>query len=113
MKIEINDHRKIFAIQEEFKSMFPNLELLFYVKPSNADSGHPHKLIKASSKTLAECRSIHNIGIVTIMPNMTIREMKQNFSDVYGLMVEVLHRGMNNLNPADQNKMTLQEWNLR
>lgn len=90
MKITINDHRKIFAIQEEFHEAFPYLKLEFFSKPHKAGGTASKKIIKHESKTLGECRTVHNKGKITITPNMTVADLEQNFSNVYGLGVQVL-----------------------
>jgi len=89
MKITINDHRKIFAIQEEFSTAFPYLKLEFLSKPHEPSGKPGGKLITSKSKTLGECRTIHNKGEITITPNMTIIDLEERFEDVYGLGVQV------------------------
>ena len=92
MKISINDKRKIFAIQEEFTKAFPYLKVEFFAKPHVAGGGSAKKLMKNSSKTLGECRTIHNTGKITITPQMTVTDLEQRFSDVYGLGVQVFRK---------------------
>lgn len=92
MKITINDNRKIFAIQEEFNSAFPYLKLEFFAKPHTVGGGSAKKLIRHSSKTLGECRTVHNKGHITITPQMTVAELEQRFSDAYGLGVQVFRK---------------------
>ncbi len=91
MKITINDHRKIFAIQEEFNNLFPNLIIEFHAKASKGGGSPSEHLIK-HNKILGECRTEHNKGTITITPNMMVSELKQDFSDVYGLTVEVFQK---------------------
>lgn len=91
MNIIINDHRKIFAIQEEFNNSFPYLKLEFLSKPHTGAGSSSQKLIKNSSRTIGECRTIHNKGKITITPGMTVSDLEQKFSDVYGLTIQV-HR---------------------
>ena len=92
MKITINDHRKIFAIQKEFSEMFPYLKLEFFSKPHTKGGSSPKELMKPSSKLLGECRTIHNKGVITITPQMTVANVEQGFSDVYGLSVQVFRK---------------------
>lgn len=92
MKITINDQRKIFAIQEEFNQVFPYLKLEFFAKPHTVGGGSAKKLIKHNSKTLGECRTLHNNGHMTIVPQMTVADLEQRFSDVYGLAVQVFRK---------------------
>lgn len=89
MKITINDRRKIFAIQEEFNTMFPYLRLEFFAKANKLGGAASSKVIKHGNKTLGECRTIHNNGAMTISPSMTVADLEQRFNDVYGLGVAV------------------------
>lgn len=89
MKITINNRRKIFAVQEEFNTMFPYLRLEFFAKPNKSAGTASKKLIKHSSKTLGECRTVHNKGTITISPSMTVADLEQSFNDIYGLGVLV------------------------
>ncbi len=92
MEIIINDERKIFAVQKEFSDMFPYLKLEFFSKPNTRDGAPSKKLMKHISKSIAECRTIHNAGHVKIQPQMTIGELEQGFRDVYGLSIDVLRK---------------------
>lgn len=95
MKITINDHRKVFAIQEEFTQEFPYLKLEFFAKPHSPGGESSKKLIKHGSKTIAECRTVHNSGDITITSTMTVTELEQRFADVYGLGVQVFRKSGN------------------
>ena len=92
MKIAINDNRKILAIQEEFSQIFPYLKLEFFAKPHVKGGASPKTCIKHNTKTLEECRTIHNNGEITIIPEMTVTDLEQRFSDVYGLSVQVFRK---------------------
>ncbi len=92
MKITINDRRKIFAIQEEFNTVFPYLRLEFLSKPRTFGGASARNSMKHSSKTLGECRTIHNTGTITITPTLTVADMEQRFSDVYGLCIQVFRK---------------------
>jgi hypothetical protein len=92
MKIRVNDRRKIFAIQADFNKMFPYLRIEFFVKPHEPGGASSKKIIKHPSKTLGECRTIHNSGALTITPGMTVTDLEQNFGSVYGLSVQVFRQ---------------------
>jgi hypothetical protein len=92
MKIAINDHRKIYAIQEEFHSGYPFLKLEFFAKPHTTGGASAKKQINHSSKTLGECRTVHNSGEITITPGMTVADLEQRFRDTYGLEVQILRK---------------------
>ena len=108
----INDHRKIFAIQEEFNKMFPYLKIEFFSKPHNIGAPSSPKIMKHPSKIIGECRLIHNKGIITITPHMTVAGIEQNFSDVYGLSVQVFRKSGNAwLETTVTDKWTLEQQN--
>jgi len=92
MKISINDNRKIHAIQEEFNLEFPFLKIEFFSKPHTSGGQSSKKLMKSSSKTLGECRTIHNNGEIFINAEMTVDELEQRFMDVYGLSVQIFRK---------------------
>src|SRR5688500_9591017 len=92
MEIIINDHRKIFAIQKDFSEMFPYLKLEFFGKPHKVGAPSSKEIMKHPSKTVGQCRMIHNKGTLTITPSMTVADMEQAFSDVYGLSVQIFRK---------------------
>ena len=87
-----HDRRKNFVIQEEFNTVFPYLKLEFFSKPHKPGGASAKKFVKHSSKTLGECRTVHNKGKITITPNMTVVDLEQSFRDVYGLGVLVFRK---------------------
>ncbi len=95
MKIEINDHRKVFAIQEEFSKHYPFLKLEFFAKPHKPGGESSKKILKPGSKTIGECRTLHNSGTMTISPTMTVVDLEQRFADVYGLGVLIFRKSGN------------------
>ena len=92
MEIIINDQRKILGIQKEFNAIFPYLKLEFFSKSSHSGGAPATKFIKHNNKTLAECRTIHNKGQITITPNMTVKDLEKHFRDIYGMGVEVFRK---------------------
>ena len=109
MKITINDHRKIFAVQEEFNNIFPNLIIEFHAKGSKEGSASSSHLVK-HDRILGECRTDHNKGEITITPNTTVGDLKNDFRDIYGLTAEVFRRSENG-RVAIGDKHTLEEEN--
>ncbi len=92
MKIQINDHRKIFAFQEEFNKFFPHLKIEFLAKPSKVGNPPSGKMIKGTSKRLGDCRVVHSKGELTLSPSMTATDLKQTLSDIYGLSIIIFRR---------------------
>ena len=114
MKIEINDRRKIFAIQEEFNMHFPYLKLEFFTKPHTSRGESTKQLIKHNSKTLGECRIIHKTGQITINESMTVSELEQHFRDVYGLEIQIFRKsGKAWLETTVTDSWTLEEQNTQ
>ena len=72
--------------------MFPFLKLEFFAKPSKQGAVPSHRVVREPSKTLGECRTIHTTGTLTITPAMTVKELEQNFRDIYGLYVQILRK---------------------
>jgi hypothetical protein len=91
MKIQINDHRKIFAVQGEFTKFFPHMRIDFLSKSSNLKSSAPEKIVN-SSKTLGDCRAVHAKGELTLLHSMTVADLKETLRDAYGLSVVVLRK---------------------
>lgn len=92
MKITISDNRKIFTIQEEFNAMFPYLRLEFFSKPHKMGETSPKREMKSGNKTLGECRTLHNDGVITITPAMTVVELEQSFKKIFGLNIQVFRK---------------------
>jgi hypothetical protein len=112
MIITINDHRKIFAIQEEFNTSFPYLKLEFFSKPHQSNGASEKEFVKHNSKTIGECRTIHENGHITITPNMTVSYLEQTFSNIYGLGVQVFRKAGNMwLETIQTDSLTLKEQN--
>jgi hypothetical protein len=88
MEIKINDGKKIFSVQEEFNIMFPYLRLDFFARPEGT-AGTTKKLMIHGRKTLGECRTVHNSGMITLTPSMTVADLEKSFRTVYGLGVVV------------------------
>ena len=95
MKIVINNSRKISAIQSEFNSIFPAYKIVFHAKPSKPGSAPSEKLISHSSKTLQSCRAVHNEGFLEVHSTMDIRDLEENFRDIFGLSVEIVPKKEN------------------
>ncbi len=98
MKIDINNHRKIFAIQKEFNDVYPTVNIEFY-KKQNANHGHSTSvLVRSKNKTLEDCRTEQENGAITISNNMTVGELKDVFCNVYGLTVDIFQDKTNAFN---------------
>ncbi|MBI4944954.1 MAG: hypothetical protein HY840_00975 [Bacteroidetes bacterium] len=112
MKIIINDHRKIFAIQKEFSEQFKKLKIEFFSRPHKSGAPSSKKMMKRHSKTLGECRVVHTKGMLSITPGMTVADLEQNFQNIYGLSVQVFRKSGNSwLETTATDGWTLEEQN--
>lgn len=112
MGITINEHRKIAAIQEEFNRLFPYLRIEFLLRKQMGSI--VNKLIKPNNKTLGEYSTIHDKGNITITPDMTVAELEQKFSEIFGMEVQILRQsGKAWLETTVTDKWTLEEQNLQ
>ncbi len=113
MTIAINDHRKIFSIQEEFNTLFPFLKIIFFAKSNTSGGSSSEKEVTKSSKSLGECRTEHIFGNLTITPNMTVGELTQRFGDEFGLTIGILRKSGTEWVPTTEvNGMSLEAHNL-
>lgn len=92
MQLIINDHVKIYAIQKEFNTMFPYLNLEFFSKFHKSGESTAKKFIEAHTKTLGECRTVRKDGEIIITPEMTVEGLERTFADIYGLAVQVFRK---------------------
>jgi hypothetical protein len=92
MKITINDHRKIFAIQKAFCEMFPFLKLEFFTKSNTSGRASPKKNFINPNETIGQCRVVHSKGTLTILAHMTVSDLEQSFNDTFGLAVRVFRK---------------------
>lgn len=112
MKIEINDYRKVHAIQEEFSTQFSGLKIEFYSKPSKQGGASSSKIAVSGSKQVGDCRTIHDSGTLTVTPLMTIADLERSFSDVFGLTISILRKSGESWIVADhKNEWTLEKQN--
>lgn len=110
MKIAINDHRKIFAVQKDFATLFPHLKIEFLSKSRNLGNSQSEKLVHPSSKTLGDCRLVHNKGELTLTPNMTVSDLQQSLSDTYGIAISVFLKSGNDwIETKENGKLSLEE----
>jgi hypothetical protein len=101
LTITIHDHRKVFAIREEFSRAFPDLKLEFHARPHTSDGPASPKLVRDSSTEIRDCRTFSHDGTMTIRLEMTIGELQDYFRQTFGLEVEIYSRTGADWEPAD------------
>lgn len=111
LQVAINSRRKIFAIQQEFNSIFPNLKVEFFSKPHTHDGKHSDKINSTSSHTLGDCRTVHSEGVITIQSGAFPGELEQLFGDEYGLKIHVLKKVADSWEVVSDSQLTLEQLN--
>ncbi len=112
MTSTINNNRKIFSIQEEFNQEFPYLKLDFYAKSNRHGGPASEKIVEKSSKTIGDCRTNHENGIINISPNMTVAELEGMFNNMYGLKINISRKaGKSWIETNITNNWTLEKQN--
>ncbi len=89
--MQIDHHKTIITIQEEFSAVFPNLRLEFFSKPYR-QGGAALQLTKHHSKTLNECRIIHGNKTINYNQATILADLDYSFRMIYGLRVQFLKR---------------------
>ncbi len=92
MVININDNTLIKHIKEEFNLLFPFLKIEFFNKSHQLGEGTPKLQLTADTKTLGECRNMHNNGVLEIDPMMAVADLERSFKDEYGLNIQVFRK---------------------
>lgn len=91
MKLTISSNKKIYALQEEFNSVFPYLKIDFFNIMQKGE-GFEKKQIKHSSKTLAECSLLTKKSKIIIDSSMTVNDVEKMFMDVYGISIQICRK---------------------
>lgn len=92
MKLEINDNRKIADIQNDFNTYFPYLKIEFFSKPHKKKEGSLKSLMIPIADTLKKYRQSHNNGSISIIPQMTVSDLEQQFNEIFGLSAQVFRK---------------------
>lgn len=112
MKILINDTRKISDIQEEFHKRYPYLRLIFFSDTHKPKCETSKALMIHANKTVGECRTKHNQGVIEIVPFMSVMNLEQHFNTIFGLGVQVFRQsGKAWLETTVTDSWTLEEQN--
>ena len=92
MELAIKNEKKIAEIQKEFNDLFPYLKLEFYSKPHHSGVRSNLKFILSATKTISECRTIHEMEELIIRPSMTVNELEQGLGIHFGIGVQVFRK---------------------
>ena len=92
MKITINDTNTVHSVQEEFHTAFPYLKLEFFSRMHKTGAPTAKRFLRHPDKKLADCRIDEGKSVIIIQPEMTVADLEQQFSNVYGLGVQVFRQ---------------------
>lgn len=88
----ISDNKRISEIQAEFQKKFPYLKLEFYLTPHKEGEVTANAALIDPAKTIAEVRSVHSEGELSINGHLKVSTLEANFREQYGLNVQVFRR---------------------
>ena len=93
--MKITDKKTIQEVQNEFNKKFPFLKIEFYKKAHGEHEGSPDDLKWDTDLTIGEIRNRTNSGDLSIDGALTVGALENNFSEQYGLNVQVFHKSGN------------------
>lgn len=90
--MKITDQKTIAQIQEEFSKLFPGLKIEFYISKHDSNEGSPAADQLSSDLKIADVRSQHNEGDLTISADMTVAELEKGLASKFGLNGQIFRR---------------------
>ncbi|MEL6922988.1 MAG: hypothetical protein AAFO94_02995 [Bacteroidota bacterium] len=90
--MKITNDKKLIDVQREFTEHFPFLKLEFYQQEHDSGVGSPNALKLNPELTIGAVRSEASSGNLSIHGGQKVSTLEQNFSDQYGLHVQVFRR---------------------
>jgi hypothetical protein len=91
-KIVVEDHNKIFMLQEEFNQAFPYLKIEFFSVANKQGQLIVNKFTSENSRALGGYRNSHNNEQIVITPEITVAALEEKFNKIYGLGAQVLRK---------------------
>lgn len=115
MKITIDRNKQLATIQAEFNDIFPYLKLEFFSKLHGVGEASAKQNLVSSNRRLEDFIGFKNNKIeLTITSAMTVKDLEQNFRNVYGLSVQVFRKsGKVWLETTVTDGWTLEEQNIQ
>jgi hypothetical protein len=107
-KIEINNLRKVIAVQKEFSEIFPHLRIDFHLKPHQSHGENTPKMAKKTKLRIGDCRVHSHTGYLYLNEEMTVKEFKSYLTNEFGLAVEIfqkIEKGKWSKNPIYSNQL--------
>lgn len=112
MTIEVTDSSTIEEIREMFSRNFPFLSLEFFDEPHCWQETSSFSYLLPRSKKIGELRTLHNTGILEIMPWQKTAAVELAFAGIFGLYVQVFRlQGNQWIETAGTAGYTLQQQN--
>jgi len=112
MKLRVNDDSKLESIQRGFNQMFPYLKLEFLSPMRRGD--YARALFRNGERTIGNSRTVRSGDGLLIIPDMTVADLEQQFTNIYGLKVQVYRKsGKVWLETTFTDGWSLQEQNIQ
>ena len=88
----VTDSKTINDIQKEFNDKFSFLKIEFYENAHKAGEGTASSKKADSFKKIAEIRSKHNTGDLSINGHLKVSTLERDFAENFGLNVQVFRK---------------------
>lgn len=110
--IPITKNTKISDVQKSFQEAYSHLSLQFFKKSITKKQESSVKKFFPPEQTLEKVSQLKKEGAISIDSNMTINDLVEEFSKIYGINVQVLRKSANLwLEITLTNNWTLQQQN--
>jgi hypothetical protein len=91
----IKDNQTLKAIKAEFNNHFPHLKIEFFSVKHFEDEASPRTAIYDDNLHLSDIRKNHEEGELSIDGHQKTSTFEQNFSDMFGVNVQVYRKSGN------------------
>lgn len=93
--LTINDANTLKSIKDQFNKYFPHLKIEFFSVKHLKDEASPRTAIYDDKLLLSEVSATQNTMPFNFDGNMKTAEFEQNFSDMFGVNVQVYRKSGN------------------
>ncbi|HEY1112415.1 MAG TPA: hypothetical protein VGE66_02605 [Chitinophagaceae bacterium] len=92
MEIVLTYQETVKDIKKQFNCMFPYLKLEFFCEPHVVGQGSPFQKMVPPSTLLGEIHGILREGVITLVPESSVKDVEQAFQGHFGLPVQVFRK---------------------
>lgn len=93
--MQIKNNKTTNQIKEEFKALYSNLKIDFFLSPHEPQKGNPNNQKIEENLHLSSLRKNQIEGVFMISPEMSVNSLETAFEQNYGLHIQVYRRSGN------------------